>query len=205
VKELRIYCEGGGDGPGTKDPFHEGMRSFLKPVIDLARSKRIRFNLTVCGGRRQTYDNFKTAISIHRDAFNVLLVDAEAPVTPSLQNPWQHLKKRDDWNSMSCVADQCYLMVQVMEAWFIADLDALKKFYGQGFNANPIPNNPNVEEIAKEQLEAALKKATGRTQPGEYQKIRHGAKLLARIDRNKVRRASRHCDRLFTTLETKLK
>jgi hypothetical protein len=27
-------------------------------------------------------------------------------------------------------------------AWFIADIDTLKKFYGQGFRENSIPRNP---------------------------------------------------------------
>lgn len=205
MRKIRIYCEGGGDGRETKNALRLGFEAFLKEIKDQARLKKIKVEIIPCGGRLRAYDNFRTALSTHRDSFNVLLVDAEAPITPSAQNPWQHLKERDGWDSMSCAGEQCYLMVQAMEAWLIADLDALKKFYGQGFNANPIPKNPNVEEIAKDRLEAILKKATSKTQPGEYHKIRHGAKLLARIDRNKVRRASQHCDRLFTTLETKLK
>ena len=201
VTEIRIYCEGGGDGPGTKDPFHEGMSKFLKPVIDLLRDKRIRFNLTICGGRSQAYDNFKTAINIHRDAFNVLLVDSEGPVT---KTPWKHLRDRDNWDSPGCDEDQCYLMVQTMEAWLIADLDALKEFYGQGFNASAIPKNPDVEKIPKDQLASALEKASRKTQPGEYKKIRHGAKLLAMLDTAKVRKASLHCDRLFSELKAKI-
>jgi Domain of unknown function (DUF4276) len=201
VTEIRIYCEGGGDGPGTKDPFKEGMSKFLKPLIDLLRSKRIRFYLIPCGGGSEAYKDFKIAISIHRDAFNVLLVDSEGPVA---KNPWKHLRDRDNWDAPGCDEDQCYLMVQTMEAWLIADLDALKKFYGQGFNARAIPKNPDVEKIPKDQLEPALKQASRNTQPGEYQKIRHGAKLLAMLDSAKVRKASPHCDRLFSELKVKI-
>lgn len=205
VSAIRIYCEGGGKGPNTRGPFRSGLRQFFRSVVALAQEKRVGFDLIPCGSREQTYRHFKTALAAHPKAFNVLLVDAEAPVAQSLQNSWKHLEVQDGWDSMNCAEDHCYLMVQAMEAWFIADRDALQKFYGQGFNANSIPKNRNVEEIAKDQLEAALRKASKKTQPGEYQKIRHGAKLLARIESKKVRQASQHCDRLFTTLENKLK
>lgn len=35
---------------------------------------------------------------------------------------------------------------------------------------------------------------------GEYHKIQHGAKLLEMLNVERVRKASSHCDRLFTTL-----
>ena len=203
MKALRIYCEGGGDSPKTKFPLHRGMGAFLEPLIRLARNERIKFDLVICGGRQAAYDTFKAALRIHPDAFNVLLVDAEAPVTKA-KTVWQHLKTRDGWRALACSDEQCFLMVQAMEAWLIADLDALKKFYGQGFNATSLPKNPQVELIAKDALEPALIKASINTQKGAYQKIRHGAKLLALIDSNKVRQASPHCDRLFTTLENKI-
>lgn len=86
-----------------------------------------------------------------------------------------------------------------MEAWFIADIDTLKKFYGQGFKEDSIPKNPNVEQIDKDALEPSLKAATRNTTKGEYQKIQHASQLLG-LDVTKVRTASRHCERLFTTL-----
>jgi hypothetical protein len=92
-------------------------------------------------------------------------------------------------------------MVQAMEAWFIADPDALSKFYGQGFQTNSIPRTSNIERIAKDNLEPSLKAATRRTTKGEYQKIQHSSELLQKIDVEKVRLASKHCDRLFTTIE----
>jgi hypothetical protein len=91
-------------------------------------------------------------------------------------------------------------MVQAMEAWFIADIDTLKKFYGQGFRENSIPKNTNVEKIDKDSLEPSLKEATRNTSKGEYQKIQHASKLLELLDVTKVREAAPKCDRLFTTL-----
>ena len=91
-----------------------------------------------------------------------------------------------------------------MEAWFIADLETLKKFYGQGFKENAIPKNANVETIAKDNLESTLKTATANTTKGEYHKIKHAYKLLELLDVDKVCQASPYCDRLFTTLTAKM-
>lgn len=38
-------------------------------------------------------------------------------------------------------------MVQCMENWFMADKECLALFFGQGFNVNALPNNPNIEAI----------------------------------------------------------
>ena len=203
MRELRIYCEGGGDGPKTKVPFKIGMKAFLHPLNDLARSARIRFDVIVCGGRQSAYDSFKNGLRQYPNAFNVLLVDAEAPVAAT-KTPWQHLKARDGWDALACSDEQCFLMVQTMEAWFIADIEALKQFYGKDFNANALPKNHLIETVVKNELEPALIKASKQTTAGEYKKIKHGAKLLSLIDSSKVRKASPHCDRLFTTLENKL-
>jgi len=91
-----------------------------------------------------------------------------------------------------------------MEAWLIADIDTLKKFYGQGFKENSIPRNPNVEQIDKKQLEPSLKAATRQTSKGEYHKIRHASKLLGLLNVDKVRVAASHCDRIFTVLIKKM-
>lgn len=197
TQEIRIYCEGGGDGPNTKDPFREGMRAFLNELYKIARKKSIKLNLIICGGRGAAYDNFKTALKIHSHAINILLVDAEAPVS---KTPWLHLKHRDNWESLGCEDRRCHLMVQTMEAWFIADKEALRKFYGQDFNEKALPKISDIEQIEKSQLEKSLNRAISKTNKPEYRKIVHGAKLLGLIDPTKVRQASKHCDRIFTTI-----
>jgi hypothetical protein len=198
VGEIRIYIEGGGDGKNTKALIRQGFSSFLKKLVQIAQSKRIKWQIIICGSRNNAFSNFKNALEDHPDAFNILLVDSEAPVQTS---PWEHLKLRDNWDSPGVDDTHCHLMVQMMEAWFIADLDTLKKFYGQGFRENLIPKNPNVEEIEKDSLERKLKEATQNTKSkGEYQKIHHASDLLKKLDAAKVRKASHHCDRFFTTL-----
>ena len=198
VKEIRIYIEGGGDGKDTKARLRGGFSFFFKELVQVARSKQIKWNITVCGSRNNAFRDFKNALADHPNAFVILLVDSEAPVK---QPPWEHLKSRDNWDSPGVDDTHCYLMVQVMEAWFMADIDTLKTFYGQGFKENAIPKNINVETIEKDSLEPNLKVASRDTKSkGEYQKIQHASKLLEMLDIDKVRKASSECDRMFATL-----
>ena len=198
VKEVRIYIEGGGDGKNTKQLLRGGFSSFFKELVQVARSKQIKWNITVCGSRNNAFRDFKNAFADHPNAFIILLVDSEAPVK---QPPWEHLKLRDNWDSPGVDETHCYLMVQAMEAWFMADIDTLKRFYGQGFKENAIPKNINVETIEKDLLEPSLKAASRDTKSkGEYKKIQHASKLLEMLDVDKVRKASSECDRIFKTL-----
>ncbi|MEJ1932322.1 DUF4276 family protein [Nostoc sp. NIES-2111] len=204
VKEIRIYIEGGGDGKNQKALIRQGFSQFFKPLVEIAKSKKIKWDIIICGSRNNAFRDFQNALKSHPEAFNVLLVDAEALV--KVDSPWQHLKFRDNWDKPSGVDEsQCHLMVQSMEAWFIADVETLKKFYGQDFKENAIPKNSNVETVEKDRLEPSLKAATGKTTKGEYQKIKHASKLLELLDVSKIRQASPYCDRLFTTLEAKMK
>jgi len=197
VKEVRIYIEGGGDGKNTKQLLRQGFSSFFKELVQVAQSKKIKWQIVLCGSRNHAFRNFKNALADYPNAFVILLVDSEAPVIN--QSPWEHLKSRDHWDSSGVDDTHCYLMVQAMEAWLIADIDTLKRFYGQGFKDNAIPKNRNVEMIEKDLLEPSLKAATRDTKSkGEYQKIQHASKLLEMLDVDKVRKASLECDRIFT-------
>lgn len=203
MNEIRIYVEGGGDKSDGKAAIRQGFNQFLTPLRELARQRRIRWQVIACGSRNSAFESFKTALQQHSNAFNVLLVDAEGPVQSS---PWAHLKARDDWTAPSGTGDEhCHLMVQTMEAWFIADPESLEQYYGQGFLSSSLPATNNVENIPKNTLEPALNHATAKTQKGRYHKIRHGADLLARIDRDVVRGKAPHCERLFAVLEAKLR
>ncbi len=94
----------------------------------------------------------------------------------------------------------------MMEAWFHADKEALKEFYGPDFRKNALKPNPNVEKISKADLENGLRAATKNTGKGDYfdNKTSHGPKLLSKIDPGKVRKAAPNCDKLFTAVLLKL-
>jgi len=126
-----------------------------------------------------------------------LLVDAEGPVATS---PCAHLQSRDGWEFGDVPDDVVHLMIQNMEAWIVADTTALAAYYGQRFNANPLPEAQDLETVPKTALAAALERATRATQKGAYHKIRHASDLLQRIDRQKVLQRCPSCTRLFETL-----
>lgn len=199
VSEIRIYVEGGGDSAHTKREIRRGFGEFLKALCDLARERNMGWHVIACSSRNSTFDDFKTALKTHPKSFNVLLVDSEEPL--DLANGlWAHLKQRDEWQTPDLPDEHCHLMVRAMEAWLIADLNALQKYYRQGFRPNALPKNPNTEDVPKTQLASALKEATRHTQKGEYHKTRHAPDLLASVDVAKVRNAAEHCERLFATL-----
>ncbi len=100
------------------------------------------------------------------------------------------------------MAERIFWMVEMMEAWFHADPEALEGFYGEGFQRKALAGNPRVEEIDRLDLERGLGAATRGTGKGDYfrHKTRHGSGLLGRIDPAKVRAAAPNCDRIFAGL-----
>lgn len=198
VMEIRIYCEGGSK---RGDLFQQDMSVFLGELVSIARSKRIRWHLITCGSRGRAYESFQLAMTTFPEAFNVLLVDAESLVSSSA---WQHLKQQDKWALTEELDSHCHLMAQAMEAWMIADLESLKNYYGQNFNAKSIPATKGVEQIPKDDLKVALRKASRQTSKGEYDEIKHAGAILQKLDVAKVRQAAPHCERLFKTLTEKM-
>jgi len=87
-------------------------------------------------------------------------------------------------------------MVQAMEAWFLADRDALATYYGQGFRRNALPGDEqHIEAIRKDHLVPSLENASRDTKTkGQYHKTRHGFALLATIDPVKVEAGSPHAE-----------
>jgi hypothetical protein len=185
---VRIYVEGGGDNKDTLKRCAEGFTRYCQKLVPANHSPRI----VACGGRQQAFDRFKTAVrSSQADEVCALLVDAEAPVKSAAAI--QHLHASDGWDFPAFAGHKVFLMVQAMEAWFLADREALAAFYNGGFLAKSLPDNPNIEAIPKDQLEPALKHASKPTRTrGAYHKGKHSFELLARIDPMKVANASPH-------------
>ncbi|MGO9571560.1 MAG: DUF4276 family protein [Desulfomonilaceae bacterium] len=130
-------------------------------------------------------------------------MDSEGPVTNG-HNPKQHLQRRDNWDLQQRHDDQCHLMVEMMEAWFLADVDALADYYRANFSRNSIPGRNNVEEIPKQEVEQALENATRHVKKGSYHKGQHSYEILKRISPVKVRERAPHCRRLFQVLAARL-
>ena len=194
---VRIYVEGGGDRSITRSQCREGFAAFFQKVVRAGFQPKI----IAAGSGQEAYDDFGTALRQQRDAFVVLLVDSEGPVN-EFGKVWEHLKSQFNWERPEGAAeDQAHLMVQCMEAWFLADPDALACFYSQGFLRNSLPKRGNVEEVPKRDVFGVLAHATRNTKTkGEYHKTHHGFTLLARVDPSKVCKAAPHADRLVSVI-----
>ena len=156
----------------------------------------------MCGGRQKAFNDFRHAYGgAGRPETVILLVDSEAPVAPNVA-AWAHLKERDGWGKPEGAPhDSAHLMVQCMEAWFVADKDCLAAFFGQGFNRNALPRGPDIEAIPKSDLLTGLRNATRRCSPkGEYAKSRDSFAILAATDPKHVLEASPHARSLIETL-----
>ncbi|HEV2854060.1 MAG TPA: DUF4276 family protein [Thermoanaerobaculia bacterium] len=201
VREIRIYIEGGGNDRLSWRKIRAGFGEFFDSLRRLARSHRIEWSIITGGPRSETFKEFRMGIKRHPDAFNVLLVDSESPVGLPRRI---HLQQQDRWDMSSLQEDQCHLMVQAIEAWLVADPDAMAEFYGQGFRRNALPRQEDVEAIAKGDLMAKIESAVKDTQKRTYKKIDHCAELLKRLNPQRVRVRAHHCDLLFKTLEARI-
>lgn len=198
-KEVRLYIEGAATSAEAAK-LRAGFRVFLDSLYQLAQQKGFRFHPPItCGGGDEAYKDFKSACNRHKDAMIFLLVDAEKTVLEGV-GPWAHLK----CDSLGLDDSHCHLMAQTMEAWLIADKEALADFYQKDFNRNALPQNPRVEEIPKKDLFDGLRNATAKTTKGRYHKTQHAPEILKRLNVAKVRKAAPHCDRLFQTLTEKM-
>jgi hypothetical protein len=198
AQEIRIYIEGGGDTNNTKRTLRLGLDEFFKEIHKKAKQKNIKFSIIPSGSDGSSYKNFQRALQSHPDAFNVLLVDSDTAVTTT---PRQHLNR---WDFSNVSDDQIHLMVQIMESWYLAHVEALKDFYGQGFQDKALPKNPKVEEIPKNDVYDGLIKATKNTSKKTYNKILHASEILKKLEAKKARKAAPHCESLFHTLEEKI-
>ena len=197
----RLYVEGGGDRKPSRTKCRQAFQAFLRKAGLAGRLPRI----FASGSRKQAYADFCHALGASRDDdLAVLLVDSECPVAVDV-GPWRHLKDRDGWDKPAGADDDhVHLMVQCMEAWFLADRAALARYFGDGFSDNSLPRRAEVEEISKQDLERGLNAATRNSNPkGAYRKGRDSFAILAELDPDKVANASPHAKRFLETLRAK--
>jgi hypothetical protein len=193
-----LYVEGG--GPNRSGPSAIACRKAFHVFLEKVFGDKPRPRIIASGSRDKAYDDFSKALD-DPDSFAVLLVDSEDPVT-SGRTAAEHLRHRE--KHWTIPDEQVHLMVQCMEAWFLADKDALARYYGDGFKASALPGNLKIEEIPKLDVMSGLAAATKATNKGSYHKTRHGFDLPERIDPFLVTRASPHADALIKAIGAKL-
>jgi hypothetical protein len=191
-----MYVEGG-RGRDSKASLRAGLAQFFEKSRVTGGSQKTIWRVVMCGSREETYELFVRGWRDHPNSHVLLVVDAEGPVVGTER---EHLAAQDRWDLSFAKDDSIHLMTEAMESWFVADVKALTKFYGQRFAAASIPKRKNVEEIAKADVEKALKDATRNTQPGLYLKTRHAPKILESLDPGTVRARAPRCERLLQHL-----
>jgi len=157
-----------------------------------------------CGSRSEAYHVFCAATQYRRSGDEkLLLVDSEFPIlwgTPV----WVHVRicAGNGWGKPNNVEDsELHFMVQCMEAWFFADVDALQSYYGNGFKTASLSTRP-IEQMPPQDIVDQLKTATKSTTKGEYNKGKHSFDILRRIDLHKLESASPFAKRFFDHLRT---
>ncbi|MDR3700742.1 MAG: DUF4276 family protein [Candidatus Sulfopaludibacter sp.] len=177
---MKIYNEGGGAGAYLDERFREGWTTFFeKAGLQNRMPRPIRG-----GGRRQTFDLFKTAVRNRRpNELPLLLVDSEEVPTAG-RSTWQHLKwhTTDNWEQPNGAGDNdALLMICCMETWLVADRSTLRAFFGQHWRERALPKWQTLEEISKEQVFRALDSATAACGSRRYAKGSLSFKLLREI------------------------
>jgi Domain of unknown function (DUF4276) len=195
---VRIYAEGGGEGELADTQFRNAWADFFKAAGLAGRMPRV-----IRGkGRQRAYDLFRTAVENRtNETVPLLLIDSEDAVRPD-ETAWDHLKRRDGWDPPpGAGADDAFLMVQVMETWFLADRSALQNYFGSKLNERLLAVWPNLESVPKATVLDALEKATANCKT-KYTKGRVSFEILAAIDPAEVEKRCPHAAGLLNRLRT---
>lgn len=185
--EIRIYFEGNRTLRGSFESFFSELRK-------LAREAGSTIELVAAKDGPSAYGK---AIRTHSQAWNIRLKDSEEAMPV---NPLQ-LCERHGINP--AFVDRVFWMVELMEAWYLADPQTLAEFYGQGFRTNAIGNTEDIERVSKAEVMNRLREATTNTTKGRYDKVRHAPYLLERLDSRRVQTRARHCRQLFDSVRSK--
>lgn len=195
VEAVNVVFEG---HSGLRPGFHRLFHLY----VSRARGRRIRFNLVAGGSQIETVKDFLRYCRSSPDQLNVLLIDSEKPVVNTTQTI-RDLRSHNSWDAgVACADEQINFMVQAMEAWFIADPQALTERFGQNFRINALPNSQNAESTTPGELVAAIRRELRRisARRRDYDKVADGAKLLQLIDPARVSQRCPHFKRLMDFL-----
>ena len=148
---VHLYVEGGGRQRPGKTACRKAFHLFLGKMLGGRPTPRI----VASGSRDEAYRDFCRSVANEPETLAMLLVDSEDPVQAG-RTAAVHLRNRDNWNN-PLPDGQVHLMVQCMEAWFLADRAALATYYGNGFNESALPQNPMIENVSKQDIFSSVR------------------------------------------------
>lgn len=191
----KLYVEGAGPRRAQQSQCRRAFAKFFESA-----GVKNRPGVEPCGGRKEAYDSFCLASKVRdRASLPLLLVDAEETVVEG-RTVWQHLKVRDGWERpKGTTDDQAFLMVQVMETWFLADADALRRYFGPHFSDTPLRAWPALEAVPKQTVLEVLAKATVNCKQA-YRKGDVSFEILASLTPATVEAACPHAGKLLRRL-----
>ncbi len=179
---MDVYLEGG-------NHLRVPMRGFIRRAV----GNSISLDVRPCRDRGRAIRLFGRASS----SDSLLLIDSEGDDLDALR---RDVLAR---TNLQYASARLFFMVQLMEAWFLADETALQAFYGPNFNVNSLTANSNVENIAKTEVMRRLRNATRGTSKGIYDKTDHAPDLLMQIDPAAVYSACANFARLIDFLRAR--
>jgi hypothetical protein len=173
--EIRVYFEGHKDLRIDFERFFSELGSDVKFIA-----------------AKSGVSDFRKAARSHPKAWNILLKDSEKPLS-------QNSLKQHGLNSKH--AKSVFWMVELMEAWFLADPEAVALYYDdEKFSKKAIGKPQDVETIPKAEVIDRLKRATRQTTKGQYNKVTHAPKLLEKLRPALVKERAVNCRRLFEAI-----
>ena len=195
LKEIFVYVEGGGKGSSAGNLRVSLQNGLFNDIRSRAAARGIKLQFVACTDRGTTIKQFSHSVRT-KSHISLLLVDSEGPVRTSVT---QHLRV-DYKDEIPGEERQYHLMVQTMESWFVADAEALQRYFGPNATIRNLPLQGSVEDIPKERLYTLLHEVAKSGGRAGYRKGTDQAELLLLIDPDKVAERSPHFHRFRQTL-----
>ncbi len=211
-KRVMVFIEGEGGGDPSRakakkakeGAFREAWGEFLKPLRDHASAAGARygFQCVACGSGASALSRFKNPLRKDEGALRILLIDAERAVS-DITKPWHALGE----NPPAWAGDKdLYLMVQCLESWLVADIEAVQQHYdAKGkpcFDTKKIPKWQNVELIHRHTVQSALENAT--TTCGKPYTHADGNVIIGRIKLEDLKNHLRSAGHLYNRLKERI-